>query len=201
MNNLFHPIDLCWLYLCLEKLLVSQQCSLSKYNIHGRIYQNKTFILTYFKWVWMHYIGCFRTSSIQKLKLCICILYFFIRSLLAQSCKLQTKTANLIRSLKYIQERNKIVVLLMDVKQNTRFPIVDIIYYIYTIFTSGAGRLYGGRHVFFTVAQTGQSKHLLSFYDSWRPPQVLFHVWKGRVRWGSFSCNMQLHHLIYILNL
>ena len=43
-----------------------------------------------------------------------------------------------------------------------------------------------------TVVQTGQSKHLLSFYDNWRRPQVLFHVWKGRVRWGGFCCNMKL---------
>ena len=47
--------------------------------------------------------------------------------------------------------------------------------------------------MFFSAAQTGQTKPLLSFY-SWRQPQVLFHVWKGRVRWGVFSCNMQLHH-------
>ena len=42
--------------------------------------------------------------------------------------------------------------------------------------------------MFFTVAQTGQTKHLLSFYDNWRLPQVLFHVWKRRVR------GVQLQH-------
>ena len=38
--------------------------------------------------------------------------------------------------------------------------------------------------VFFTGAQTGQTKHLLSFYDTRRLPQVLSHVWKRRVKWG-----------------
>ena len=53
------------------------------------------------------------------------------------------------------------------------------------------GPLYKGHHVFFTVAQTGQTKHPLSFYDSWRFPQVLCHVWKGRVIWGvsAATCN------------
>ena len=46
----------------------------------------------------------------------------------------------------------------------------------------------------FTVAQTGQTKHLLRFNDNWRLPQVLFHVWKGGWGEGVFSCNMQIHH-------
>ena len=48
--------------------------------------------------------------------------------------------------------------------------------------------------MFCTVAQTGQTKLLLSFYDNWRLPQVLLCLdWEGEVR-GSCSCNMQLHH-------
>ena len=50
--------------------------------------------------------------------------------------------------------------------------------------------------MFLVVAQTGQTKHPLSFYENWRFPQVLFHVWKGRMRWGVFSCNMQLQHFM-----
>ena len=44
------------------------------------------------------------------------------------------------------------------------------------------------------LAQTGQTKHLWSVYYNWRLPQVLCHVWKGRIRWGVFSCSMELQH-------
>ena len=48
--------------------------------------------------------------------------------------------------------------------------------------------------MFFTVAQIGQTK---SFYDNLRLSQVFSHFsLKGRVRWGVFSCSMQLHHLV-----
>ena len=69
-------------------------------------------------------------------------------------------------------------------------PYIEILY-IYI-----GGVLYMEAAMFLVVAQTGQTKHTLSFYDNWRLPQVLFHVWKGRVRWGVFSCNMQLHHFM-----
>ena len=44
--------------------------------------------------------------------------------------------------------------------------------------------------MFFTVAQTGQTKHLLGFYDNWRL-QVLLHAWKGRM-WGVISWTYNL---------
>ena len=50
--------------------------------------------------------------------------------------------------------------------------------------------------MFFTVVQTWQTKHLWVFYDHWRLPLVLSLVWKGGVRWGAFSSNMQLHYWI-----
>ena len=50
--------------------------------------------------------------------------------------------------------------------------------------------------MFLVVAQTGQTKHPLSFFENWRLPQVLFPVWKGRVRWWLFTWNMTLHHFM-----
>ena len=44
--------------------------------------------------------------------------------------------------------------------------------------------------IVFTVAQTGQTKDLLSFYHNSRLPQVLFHVLKG----GGEVRGVQLQH-------
>ena len=45
--------------------------------------------------------------------------------------------------------------------------------------------------MFFTVVQSGQTKHLLSFYVNWKLPQVLFHAWKGEWDEGysAATCN------------
>ena len=47
--------------------------------------------------------------------------------------------------------------------------------------------LYLHQECFLQWSQTGQTKHLWSFYDNWRLPQVLLHVWKGRGRWRGIK--------------